>query len=80
MTRLLVRDLAEQRGFNITTLARKTQLAYTTVHALWHDSAKVWDRRSLDRIALVLGVRVGELFTGEPENTLGQWVPELIAA
>ena len=49
MTRLMIRELAEQRGLNITTLARKAELAYTTVHALWHDSAKVWDRTSLDK-------------------------------
>lgn len=76
MTRLIVRDLAEQRGLNISTLARKSALAYTTAHALWHDSARVWDRRTLDRIAVVLGVRVNDLFEGEPES-LGQLMPEL---
>jgi DNA-binding Xre family transcriptional regulator len=68
MTRLLIRDLAAKRDLNITTLARKAELAYTTVHALWHDSAKVWNRHSLDRIALALGVRVADLFDGEPER------------
>lgn len=73
MTRLVVRDLAEQRGLNITTLARKAELAYTTVHALWHDSAKVWDRTSLDKIARALGVRVADLISGEPD---GSWEKE----
>ena len=73
MTRLMIRELAEQRGLNITTLARKAELAYTTVHALWHDSAKVWDRTSLDKIARALGVRVADLITGEPD---GQWERE----
>jgi DNA-binding Xre family transcriptional regulator len=67
MTRLIIRDLAEKRGLNISTLARKSELAYTTTHMLWHDSAKVWNRQSLERMALALGVRVCDLFTGEPE-------------
>lgn len=76
MTRLLVRELAELRGFNITTLARKANLAYTTTHMLWHDTAKVWSRESLDRIALALGVRVSDLLGGDPsEATPGQLVP-----
>ena len=71
MTCLIVRELAERRGLNITTLARKSELAYTTVHSLWHDSARVWNRRSLDRLALALGVRVDALFDGEPTKEDG---------
>ena len=66
MTRLLIRDLAMKKGLNITTLGRKSALAYTTVFALWHDSPKVLNRQSLDRIAAALDVRVADLFTGEP--------------
>jgi DNA-binding Xre family transcriptional regulator len=78
MTRLIIRDLAERRGFNITTLARKARLAYTTTHMLWHDTAKVWSRESLDRIAAALEVRVGELFDGEPEPSSGNLEPEML--
>lgn len=67
MTRLLVRELAEKQNLNISTLSRKAALAYTTTHMLWHDTAKIWDRRSLDRLALALGVRVSDLVSGEPE-------------
>jgi hypothetical protein len=69
MTNLRVRELAEKRDMSISDLARDADLAYTTAHALWHDSARMWDRKILDRIALVLGVRVAELFGGEPEKS-----------
>ena len=68
MTQLIIRKLAEKQELNITTLARKADLAYTTTHMLWHDSAKVWPRATLDRIAQALGVRVTDLFDGDPEN------------
>jgi DNA-binding Xre family transcriptional regulator len=65
MAQLIIRQLAEERGLNITTLARKANLAYTTTHMLWHDTAKVWDRRTLDRIAAALDVPTRELFAQE---------------
>lgn len=67
MTHLRVRELAEKQGLNITALSRKANLAYTTTHMLWHDTAKVWSRESLDRLAVALGVRVGDMIGGEPE-------------
>jgi DNA-binding Xre family transcriptional regulator len=56
---------------NISQLSRKSALAYSTVHALWHDSAQVWNRHSLDRIARAMNVRVADLFDGEPEKEEG---------
>ena len=67
MTRLRIRELAEEQGLNITTLARKSNLSYTTAHALWHDKTDQLNRRTLDRLALALGVRVGDLFEGDPK-------------
>ncbi len=72
MTQLRIRQLATERGYNISTLTRKTALAYTTVHSLWHDSAQVWNRHSLDRIAQALDVRVPDLMAGEPGEDDGK--------
>jgi DNA-binding Xre family transcriptional regulator len=68
MTYLRVRELAEERGLNITTLARKAELSYTTAHALWHDRTDQLNRRTLDRVARALGVQVRDLFGGDPED------------
>ncbi len=67
MTHLRIRELAEGQGLNITTLSRRAELAYTTAHALWHDTPEQLNRRTLDRVALALGVGVGDLFGGKPE-------------
>ncbi len=67
MTHLRVRELAEAQGLNISQLARKANIAYTSAHALWHDTITQLDRRTLDRIALVLGVTVNDLFGGLPD-------------
>lgn len=81
MTHLRIKELAEAKGLNITTLARKALLSYSSAHALWHGRVAQYDRKTLDRVAIVLEVRVPDLFAGEPEWVEpGQWVPELMAA
>jgi DNA-binding Xre family transcriptional regulator len=68
MTHLKVREIAESKGLNISTLSRRADLAYTTAHTLWHDKAEQFNRRTLDRVALALGVTVADLFGGKPES------------
>jgi DNA-binding Xre family transcriptional regulator len=68
VTYLRVKELAEARGLNITTLSRKAKLAYSTAHALWHGDVKQLNIKTLDRVALVLGVQVRDLFGGEPSE------------
>ena len=85
MTRLRVKELAESQGLNILSLSQKAQLAYSTVHGLWHDRTDQLNRKTLDRLAVALGVRVAELFDGEPADTRkeqisGPWTPELLQA
>jgi DNA-binding Xre family transcriptional regulator len=70
MTYLRVKELAEQQGFTMTTLSRKAELSYTTVHALWHDKLSKVAMTTLERVAVTLGVRVSDLFGGEPELQL----------
>lgn len=67
MTYLRIKELAEQQGLNITTLSRKAELSYTTVHALWHDKVTKVAIITLERVAVALEVRVSDLFGGEPE-------------
>jgi transcriptional regulator with XRE-family HTH domain len=71
VTHLRVRELAQAKGLNILTLSQRAQLAYGTVSGLWHDKADQYNRRSLDRIAVALGVTVADLFGGEPVDTRG---------
>ena len=71
MTYLRVREIAEAKSMNITDLSRKALISYTTAHALWHDRTEQLNRRTLDRVAGALGVKVGDLFGGEPEVEAG---------
>jgi len=80
MTYLRVRELAEAQGLNITTFARKAKLAYTTAFDLWHGNVRQLNMKTLDRAAHALGVRVSDLFGGEPEvYDTGPRMPALAA-
>lgn len=85
MTYLRVKELAEEQGLNILTLSQRTQLAYSTVLGLWHDRTDQLNRKTLDRLAVALGVRVSDLFGGDPVDTRvekesGPWSPAPLAA
>lgn len=66
MTYLRIRELAEAQHLNISQLARKANIAYTSAHSMWHGTMQQLDRRSLDKVARALGVTVSDLFGGEP--------------
>ncbi len=67
VTTLRVKELSEARGWNISQLARKANITYPTALSLWHDRVEQLNRKTLDRVALALGVNVGDLFGGEPD-------------
>ncbi len=77
MTYLRIRELAEGQGLNITTLGRRAELAYSTAHALWHGDVAQLNIKTLDRVARALGVRVADLFGGEPGIADDQTAREL---
>jgi DNA-binding Xre family transcriptional regulator len=60
--RLRVKELAEARGLNITTLARKAELSYRPAWMIWHDKVSQLDFRTLERLAGALDVNIGDLF------------------
>jgi hypothetical protein len=74
MTRLRVKELAEEQGLSISGLVLKAnrlapdaRLSYPTVHALWHNRTQ---RPALDTLTLVaraLGVSVGSLLTDDDD-------------
>jgi transcriptional regulator with XRE-family HTH domain len=63
-----VRELAEAQGLDIAKLARRADLGYGTVHALWNGNTESPGLKTLSAIARVLGVRTGELIADEPEE------------
>lgn len=67
MTHLRVRELAEERDMSITDLHMKSGIAYSNVSAYWHNRVTGYQRVTLEKLAIALQVRVGDLFGGEPE-------------
>ncbi len=61
MIRLRVRELAEARGFNMSSLARASGLGFSTVKRLWRDPYRETSTVTLDRISKALGVPSSEL-------------------
>lgn len=69
-TYLRVQELARAQGLNITTFSRKARLTYSQAHKIWHGKVTQLDLHTLDKCAAALGVRVSDLFGGEPEVDL----------
>ncbi len=70
VTTLRIKELSEDKGWNISDLARRAKIPYPTALALWHDKIGQLNRITLDRVALALGVKVGELFAGDPDASV----------
>lgn len=68
MARVEVRELAESKGYNITTLAKEAEVSYPTMHMLWHGRSLRVDLNTLSAVARALGVRVADLIVEEPED------------
>ena len=66
--RLKVREIAEQKRYNISTLSRKSDVGLSTVRRLWHDPYRHVDFYVLERLAKALSVPVTELIEDVPEE------------
>jgi DNA-binding Xre family transcriptional regulator len=66
MARWRVREIAEPERWSVRKLAAASGLAYTTVQAIWSNSAKRADLDTLDALAQVLKVQPGDLIAAEP--------------
>ena len=66
--RLKVREIAEQKGLNISTLSRKSDVGLSTVRRLWHDPSRHVDFYVLERLAKALEVPVTALIEDVPDE------------
>ena len=67
--RLKVREIAEQKGYNISTLSRKSDVGLSTVRRLWRDPYRHVDFYVLERLAKALSVPVTELIEDVPDQS-----------
>ncbi len=66
--RLIVKEKAEERGYNIDSLAKASALDYSTVHRYWHDVIRRVDLKTLSRLARALRIDPRELLMLEPDD------------
>jgi putative transcriptional regulator len=68
MLRLRVKEIAEEKGFNQSSLARESGVGFTTVKRLFRDSYRETSLAVLEKIAKALGVSIHDLIEEIPED------------
>jgi DNA-binding Xre family transcriptional regulator len=68
MLRLRIKEVAEERGYNMSSLSRKSDVSFKTVKRLWKDPYQTANTDTLERLATALGVDVRELLETVPEE------------
>ena len=68
MVRLRVKEIAEKKGFNMSSLARRADIAFTTVKKIFRDPYAEVSTYTLDKLARALEVDVRELIESVPDE------------
>jgi len=68
MLRLRVKEIAEEKGFNQSSLARESGVGFTTVKRLFRDSYRETSLVVLEKISRALGVSIHDLIEELPDK------------
>lgn len=68
MIRLKIKEIAEAKGFNQSSLSRAADISFNTVKRIFRDPYKEISTTTLGRIAEALGVEPGELLENVPDD------------
>lgn len=68
MYRLRVREVAEAKGFNQSSLSRASNVGFTTIKRIWRNPHYEITVPTLHKIARALGVPTSELIEDVPED------------
>ena len=63
--RLRVKEVAESKGFNMSTLSRSSDVPFSTIRRLWKNPHYQVQLDTLHKIAQALGVPTSELIEDE---------------
>jgi DNA-binding Xre family transcriptional regulator len=69
MVRLKVKEIAESKGYNMSSLSRATDISFNTIKRLWQHPYEGANIQTLSKIAQVLGVSIGDLVEEIPDST-----------
>jgi DNA-binding Xre family transcriptional regulator len=67
--RLRVKELAESRGFNQSSLSRASDVSFLTIKRIFREPYKDVALSTLEKLAKALGVHVADLFEEVPDET-----------
>lgn len=68
MIRLKVKEVAEAKGFNQSTLSRASDIGFSTIRRIFQDPYREITTTTLERIARALQVEPGELLELVPDD------------
>lgn len=68
MYRLRIREEAEKRGYNQSSLSRASNISYVTIKKIWRNPAYEINVVTLHKIAQTLGIPTSELIEDVPDN------------
>jgi DNA-binding Xre family transcriptional regulator len=69
MIRLRIKEVAEAKGFNQSSLSRAADVHFTTIKRIYRDPYKEITTTTLDKVARALGVSVCDLIEELPGDT-----------
>lgn len=69
MVRLRVKEIAESKGFNMSSLSRASDVSFNTIKRIFRDPYKEVTTTTLERIAKALDVPTASLIEDVPEKT-----------
>jgi DNA-binding Xre family transcriptional regulator len=68
MFRLKIKEVAESKGYNISTLSREANVPFNTIRRAWKNPHYEIKLATLSRIARTLGVTTADLIEDLPEE------------
>lgn len=70
MLRLKVKELAEERGYNMSSLSRASDVSFTTIKRFFRNPYAYANTDTLEKIALTLRVEIGDLIERVPDTEI----------
>ncbi len=67
MFRLRVKEIAESKGYNMSSLSRASDVSFMTIKRIWRNPHYEVNLGTLHRIAQTLGVSTSDLIEDIPE-------------
>ena len=68
MLRLRIKEFAEERGYNMSSLSRASDVSFTTIKRYFRNPYSYATTDTLEKIALTLEVEVGDLVERVPDT------------